>query len=323
MKKALVIGIDNYPSSPLSGCVNDAETIAKLLQNNEDGKRNFDVRLLRDIQAKRDVVIAIRELFQDHESDSCLLYFAGHGTIAGGSGWLVTPDYQDGDEGISTRELLQLANVSPSRNRIIILDCCHAGKICSSNGSSSEAFDIRKGTTILAACNAIQSAEEENGRGVFSSLLGQALEGGAATIDGKVTPAGIYAYIDRSLGAWDQRPLFATNTSEVVSVRECKPLVELDVIRNLPILFHTADSTFSLDPSYEFTNTPNERRTVSKPYASPEHVQTFKQLQSLNKVGLIRPNGTEHMYFAAMESKSCSLTPLGKHYWRRAKNNLI
>lgn len=45
MRKALVVGINEYPQSPLFGCCNDAESIAKLLKRNEDGSPNFEVRL--------------------------------------------------------------------------------------------------------------------------------------------------------------------------------------------------------------------------------------------------------------------------------------
>ena len=41
MRKALVVGIDDYPNAPLTGCVNDAEKIAALLKTNGDGKPNF------------------------------------------------------------------------------------------------------------------------------------------------------------------------------------------------------------------------------------------------------------------------------------------
>ncbi|MCC3403956.1 caspase family protein, partial [Eubacterium callanderi] len=37
-------------------------------------------------------------------------------------------------------------------------------------------------------------------------------------------------------------------------------------------------------------------------------------------VGLIEPVDEEHMYFAAMNSKSCRLTPLGLHYWKLSKD---
>jgi hypothetical protein len=41
MKKALIVGIDNYQSSPLKGCVNDANAIAKTLETNGDDSPNF------------------------------------------------------------------------------------------------------------------------------------------------------------------------------------------------------------------------------------------------------------------------------------------
>ena len=41
----------------------------------------------------------------------------------------------------------------------------------------------------------------------------------------------------------------------------------------------------------------------------------FKLLQKYNRINLVVPVDAEHMYFAAMESKSCKLTILGEHYW--------
>jgi hypothetical protein len=46
MKKALIVGINNYKSSPLSGCVNDATAIANTLETNGDGSPNLSVRLI-------------------------------------------------------------------------------------------------------------------------------------------------------------------------------------------------------------------------------------------------------------------------------------
>ena len=40
-------------------------------------------------------------------------------------------------------------------------------------------------------------------------------------------------------------------------------------------------------------------------------------------VGLVCPVGEEHMYYAAMNSKSCKLTPLGQHYWNLVKSGKI
>lgn len=64
----------------------------------------------------------------------------------------------------------------------------------------------------------------------------------------------------------------------------------------------------------------NIEHQVIEPYADAEHVNVFKELQLFESVGLVEPVGTEHMYFAAMENKSCKLTALGLHYWKLSKD---
>jgi hypothetical protein len=46
MKRALLVGIDDYPGSPLAGCVIDARAMRDMLCRNADGSTNFDCRLL-------------------------------------------------------------------------------------------------------------------------------------------------------------------------------------------------------------------------------------------------------------------------------------
>ncbi|MEO6381118.1 MAG: caspase family protein [Nitrobacter sp.] len=41
--RALVIGIDDYPDSPLEGCVNDARAVGTLLATHANGDPNFSV----------------------------------------------------------------------------------------------------------------------------------------------------------------------------------------------------------------------------------------------------------------------------------------
>ena len=45
MRKALIIGIDNYTQCPLHGCCNDADAVARVLEVNGDGSPNFSVKL--------------------------------------------------------------------------------------------------------------------------------------------------------------------------------------------------------------------------------------------------------------------------------------
>lgn len=79
-------------------------------------------------------------------------------------------------------------------------------------------------------------------------------------------------------------------------------------------------SEFQLDPSFEFTNSPDITHEYKEPFAQQTNVDKFKELQLYESVGLIEPVGEEHMYFAAMNSKSCRLTPLGLHYWKLSRN---
>lgn len=43
MKRALIVGLNDYPDMPLWGCVNDAEAMDKMLKRNGDDSVNFDI----------------------------------------------------------------------------------------------------------------------------------------------------------------------------------------------------------------------------------------------------------------------------------------
>jgi hypothetical protein len=161
------------------------------------------------------------------------------------------------------------------------------------------------------------------GHGVFTSLFLAALSGGAADITGHVTPGGIYAYIDKALGPWEQRPVFKTNVTRFSPLRKVIPQISGAIIRRIINYFDKPDTEIILDPSFEPTNSPIVDHEVIEPYADKDHVKVFSDLQKLEGVGIVVPCEEEHMYFAAMKSKSCKLTPVGQHYWRLVKENII
>jgi hypothetical protein len=115
------------------------------------------------------------------------------------------------------------------------------------------------------------------------------------------------------LGPWDQRPIFKTNITHFTSLRTIAPPVPLETLRKICIYFSSPQDEHKLDPSYEFTD---ERKNDA-------HVAIFKDLQKFESVGLIVPVEEEHMYFAAMNSKSCRLTAMGFQYWRLVKEKRI
>lgn len=306
MKGALTVGIDQYPTSPLRGCVNDATSVANILEFNGDGSVNFSVRRSMNVASQATLKGMIAELFE-REMDTALFYFSGHGFLSETGGYIVTPDHRQYDEGVSMDDILVLAARSKIRNKIIILDCCHSGAFGSPQLLGGAAAHIGEGMTILTSSRGVEESVEVNGRGVFTNLLLDALSGGAADLLGQITPGSVYAYIDQALGPWDQRPVFKTNVSRFITLRTEKPAVPLEALKKIKEYFPSPDYEFPLDPSYEFMN---ERE------AHPDHVAIFKNLQKYNRVGLVVPIGEEHMYFAAQNSKSCRLTALGAHYWR-------
>jgi len=321
MKKALVIGINSYPSSPLRGCINDASGLASIIGTHGDGSPNFDVRLKTDVQTKSKLKTMIAELFSG-SNDTVLLYFSGHGFLNELGGYLVTPDHKTYDEGISMDEILILANQSKAKDKIIILDCCHSGAFGSPTIGHG-ASQLNEGVSILTASRDDEPSMEINGHGVFTNLLFDALQGGAADLRGHISPGGVYAYIDQALGAWGQRPVFKTNVTRFTSLRTINPQVPLNILRKITEYFPTPEQEYSLDPSYEDTNTETVKHAIIEPYAKVENVAVFKNLQKLQSVGLVVPVDSEYMYFAAMDSKACKLTSLGYHYWRLVKDKRI
>lgn len=317
MRKALIIGIDYYKNvSSLFGCVNDAYSLKPILDRHSDGTINFSSKI--EVATSESSAITRKELknltielFKD-DSDVALFYFSGHGYVENTGGYLITSDCQDGDDGFPLTELLQIANSSPARNKIIILDCCHAGFVGKAKGDDDKST-LSEGLTILTASSETQYAIEEDGSGVFTSLLIDALTGSASNLVGEITPGSVYAHIDQSLGPWEQRPIFKTNVKSFTSLRKVQPPIGLAELKELIKLFPAKEFIFPLNPTFE----PTEKGVIK------ENAEKFALLQKYNRINLVKPVDEEHMYFAAINSTGCQLTILGEHYWNLVKKERI
>jgi hypothetical protein len=325
MRKALVVGIDHYEAIPsLTGCVNDAHSVKAMLDRHADGSVNFAVRPMvasgpQDYINRTGLKEAIRELFSGDE-EVCLLYFAGHGYLEATGGYLCASDCKTGDDGVPLGEIMTLANQSRAQNKIIVLDSCHSGTVGNHPLHGNEA-ELADGVTILTASTAEQYANEENGSGVFTALLVDALGGAAANLVGDVTPGSVYAHVDQSLGPWVQRPVFKTNVKRFVSLRKAAPPLDLNDLRRIAEFFPAPGYQFQLDPTYEPERAPAIAEGVPDP--DPENTAVFSILQRYNRLNLLIPDGAPHMWHAAMESKTVRLTALGEHYRRLVEKDLI
>lgn len=329
MRKALVIGIDKYPTSQLSGCENDAVAIANTLQTNGDGSPNFSVKpFTSNNGGVTSAVIhsALEELFSG-DAETVLFYFAGHGIVnpITNAGYIVSQDGKRGSWGISLSEILSMANKAYPRikSTVIILDSCNSGYAGEVAGMNNDNVSIiGSGVTILTACHREGTAAEANGQGLFTTILLDGLNGASADVCGRITPASVYSHIDQTLGPWEQRPIYKANVQTFVTLRSVAPKIPLEVLRRLPLYFKNPTDRLPLDPSFEpdRQNIPEHLRSIP---VNQDNVRVFKELQLCNRHGLVVPVDAEHMYYASINSTSCKLTALGAHYRKLAEMSRI
>lgn len=318
MRKALIVGINEYVSEDLDlfGCVEDASQIKMLLDSHANGDPNFECKLLTNpnFTTTRNLKSEVKELFKNSKDiEIALFYFSGHGFVNETGGFLIASDTNHAEEGISMNELQTIINQSNIKNKVIILDCCFSGAqgVLPDNYGLSDNSLISSGTTILTAARKDEVSLEVidnkgNFGGVFTKLLLEALRGGATDILGNITPASVYSYIDKALGPWSQRPIFKTNISKFVSLRNAQPLIDKERLRNITKYFKTPNDLLKLDPSFEHTSES----------ANLENVNILKDLQKYRDAGLVVPVDEEHLYYSAVNSKSCRLTAIGLQYWK-------
>lgn len=132
-RRALCVGIDSYPSSPLAGCVRDARTWAQAL-----GGLGFEVTTVLDRNATHQRVLgALRALIQSARAgDSIVFQYAGHGTqvedLNGDEAdrydeALVPIDYTSGAL-LLDDDLADVYRRLPEGVVLtLFMDCCHSG----------------------------------------------------------------------------------------------------------------------------------------------------------------------------------------------------
>ena len=330
-RKALVIGIDEYPSpNELGGCVNDAVQIASLLRKNGDGSPNFEVKLITagdDDASTVAIDEAIRSLFSG-QAETAVLYFAGHGLLDDevNEGYLVSQNGQPGGWGISLSGVLHLANKAHPKisSSVIMLDCCHAGFAgeLSGLGTNGQISVIGNGLTILSASHREQAAGETDGHGTFTRIAIDGLEGAASDVLGRITPAALYAHVDQTLGGWDQRPIYKANVHRFVSLRETAPKVSKEILRKLPDYFPTASHVLELNPTFE-PDRGEEAERLASILAIDENVKVYRDLQKCHQHGIIQTLDYEYMWHTAIFSGRCRLTAVGAHYRRLAEKGMV
>ena len=329
-RRALIVGINTYErGNDLQSCVADARAMAAVLSRHKDSEKNFDCSVLLDGMEDGSPITrprlrrALSQLFEF--VGDVLLYFSGHGFLSTTGGVLCTSDATGDDWGIPMQEVMDHAMQSPARHILLILDCCHGGDIANlaivnMGATRNPLATLRENMTVIAASRATEVAVEAGGHGLFTGALLDALEGGAADHMGIVTAPALYTYVSRRFTAWDQRPVYKTSATEVLSVRECEPLIDRLQLRQLATLFPAADFKYRLDPEHE---PEDEHGTVKEP-VNYEKVAIAQLMKSFRDAGLLKSSDPKlQLYWVARRGETVELTPRGREYWWLIANDKI
>jgi uncharacterized caspase-like protein len=327
-RRALVVGINTYNGDDdLEACVADALAMEKVLSRHKDGEPNFDCIVLPDHMEDDSPITraslrgAVKELFKF--KGDVLLYFSGHGFLSETGGLLCTSDATTDDWGIPMQEVVDLSIRSPASQILLVLDCCHSGDIAGTairDAGNNPLAILRENMTVIAASRGTEPSIEAGGHGLFTGALVEALEGGAADHIGHVTAPALYAYVSRRFTAWDQRPVYKTNATDVMTVRECEPLISRLKLRDLVTHFPKADSRYRLDPEFE----PEDEQGRLKEPVNQEKVAIAKLFKSYRDAGLLRPTDPSlQLFWVARRSETVELTPRGQEYWWLVKYNKV
>jgi hypothetical protein len=184
-KSALCIGIDNYPTAPLSGCVADARQWASTLEG-----LGFATSLLLNENATRSAILDnLRSLVvSSAPGDVVVFQFAGHGTeLDDLNGDETGGSNGDKDESLCPYDIAQgafvidddiseiFAGIPEGVNVTCFIDCCHSGtitRILAGNNTSPADTSLR--ARFLPATPEIQAAH----RDFRSKLASRALPSG-------------------------------------------------------------------------------------------------------------------------------------------------
>ncbi|MCL4855467.1 MAG: caspase family protein, partial [Bryobacteraceae bacterium] len=212
---AVVIGIANYAKLPDSAQLKfserDAEAIYSILISPEGG--NFRAENVRKLIGPKATLANIRQELEQwlpgitKDDDRVLIYFAGHGFVYGGKGYLAPYDFDKSDitgTGYSMEMLGRVIGSSiKGKWKVLLTDSCHSGAITPEADVQTlnrSLLDLNKSLFSLTASRdrerSFESPEWGGGHGIFTYYVVKGLEGTAdESGDGIVTADELANYV--------------------------------------------------------------------------------------------------------------------------------
>jgi len=216
---ALVVGIANYQNLPAAKQLQfperDAESVYSILISTEGG--NFHAENVHKLVGAKATLAALRHELEEwlpsvtKDDDRVLIYFAGHGFVAGGKAYLAPYDI-DLNNIVSTAYPMDALGRDigvkiKGKWKVLLTDSCHSGAINPDadvqliNGTLG---NLNKSLFSLTASRdrerSFESKDWGGGHGIFTYYVVKGLEGAAdESGDGIVTADELAEYVHRNV----------------------------------------------------------------------------------------------------------------------------
>jgi len=215
---ALVVGIANYKNLPASHQLKfperDAEAIYSILISPEGG--NFRAENVRKLIGEKATLANIRRDLEEwlptvaREDDRVLIYFAGHGFVYKGKGYLAPADMdltRIAETGYPMDSLgAVIGGKIRAKAKVLLTDSCHSGAITPSDSQqiNRTLASLQPSLFSLTASRdreqSFESTDWGGGHGIFTYYVVKGLEGAAdETGDGIVTADELAEYVHRNV----------------------------------------------------------------------------------------------------------------------------
>jgi len=213
---ALIVGVARYQhleeSKQLRFPETDAEAMYSVLINHEGGA--FPAENVHFLKGERATLSNIRRELETwlpsvaQPADRVVVYFAGHGFVQNGKGYLAPWDVEPARLEATAYSMAMLGEVLANKVnanwKVLLTDACHSGKINAetTNEALEQQFSVlpRSFLTLTATTEREQSFEDPNlstGFGFFTYYLVQAFRGYADSdpCDGRITADELIEYV--------------------------------------------------------------------------------------------------------------------------------
>ncbi len=216
---AVIVGVSRYPKLPpelqLQFTERDAQSIFTALISPEGG--NFHVENVHLLTGDKATLAGLRREIDTwlpsvaKEEDRVLIYFAGHGFMYQGKGYLAPSDFDRDHVAESGFPMDELGAVIGSkihaRSKILLTDACHSGAITPGADASQDTESLNKSlgalnnnlfslTASRASERSFETPDLKGGHGVFTYYVVEGMQGEADTSgDGIVTADELSEYV--------------------------------------------------------------------------------------------------------------------------------